>query len=101
MRNIRPQLAIPTYTIAEEQEQYLTLVGGLLDVSNLPKDGDAKHNVVVLAFRLNDAERERIFMSNADVYVTLLTFGNPMQPITVHVGKEEIAQHFGLRTVED
>lgn len=101
MRNVRPQLRIPTYSIAEEQEEYLTVVGGLLDVSNLPKREGAHHNVVVLAFRPSEAEKEAIFMQNADIYITLLTFGEDMQPITVQVGKEAIAAAYGLEATAD
>lgn len=53
-------------------------------------------NTVIMAFEITGEERQRI-INGEDVYVALLTFGHPQQPIMVGVGPEEMAAIHGLR----
>ena len=51
-----------------------------------------------MAFRPTPGERERL-VAGDDLYVALLTFGHPQQPIRVLAGKEEAAAIFGIRAI--
>jgi len=88
MRWIRPQLDAPQETIAEEQEEYCTLVGAFLTNPEYGLAKGASYNTVMIACRPSDEERKRIAAGD-DLYIGLLTFGAPMQPILVLVGREE------------
>lgn len=85
---IAPALPIETQVIAEEQEEYKPVVAGLVrnpEFQSVRPDGV---NTLVLCFRPTPEERKRL-AENDDIYIWLLTFGGPMQPIIVSCGKEE------------
>jgi hypothetical protein len=99
MRTIAPKIDAPVITIAEEQEEYKTVVAAQ---AKHPLYGcmlGRNHNSLVLAFRPTDAERRRL-AAGEDIYVHLLTFGGPMTPIIVNVGAEEAAACYGLKVTE-
>lgn len=91
MRMIRPRLVAPQVTIAENQAEYATVTGALVKHPDFA--GEA--NTVVLAFKPNPLERTRLAAGEA-IYVSLLTFGGPMQPVLVTAGKYETAAIYGV-----
>jgi hypothetical protein len=95
MRWIRPQIDAPQETIAEEQEEYCTLVGAFLKNPEYGLAKGAKYNTVVVAVRPSDEERKRIAAGD-DIYIAVLTFGSPLQPLLVRTGREEAAATFGV-----
>jgi hypothetical protein len=92
---IAPQVDAPCIVIAEEQEEYKPVSAALVLHPLYGVAPGREHNSVLLAFRPSNEERARL-VSGADVYISLLTFGGPMQPILVMCGKEEAAQNFGI-----
>lgn len=50
---------------------------------------------LAMVFQPDADERARI-LRGENVYISLLTFGHPMQPIIVLVGKRDAALAFGL-----
>jgi hypothetical protein len=102
MRMIRPKLVAPQITIAEEQDEYKPVTAAMvrnpLYHAGLTAVSDSqivRANGVVLAFRPSDEERAKI-AAGSDIYVNLLTFLKPMQPILVDVGPENMAEWFGV-----
>lgn len=93
MRPIRPKLAAPQITIAEDQHEYLPVTAALVKHPEFPVRPSQQHNAIVIAFRPNDEERAKI-AAGSDIYVELLTFGGPMQPIIVDVGPDNMAAWF-------
>lgn len=99
---IRPKLTAPQIQIAENQEEYKTVTAALVNHPSYPSraariNADpelVQANGVVLAFRPSDEERAKI-AAGSDIYVSLLTFLKPMQPIIVDVGPENMAEWFG------
>ncbi len=98
MRFVRPELNIPTTTLAEEQEEYMPVTVGHL-INPLYGSADPSGlNTILLALRPSEEERQAL-IDGKDLYVALLTFGTPMQPIMVMVGKDEAAARFNLEVV--
>lgn len=101
MDPIVPELEARQIAVAKSQPQYVPLVG--CDVHNpayastMAQAG--RENTLVLAFRPSDAERVKL-CAGEPIYVSLLTFGGPMQPILLTVGKDETAATFGIRALE-
>lgn len=101
MRMIRPRLDAPQVTIAEDQQEYLPVTAAIVrnpqyNAALYAQNGELhKANCVVLAFRPSDEERARL-VAGEDLYVSLLTFMQPMQPILVSVGPEEPAAWYGV-----
>ena len=110
MRMIRPKLIAPQVTIAEDQDEYKPLTAAVVrhpsypaarvgfpdNTTGLPPgEHFAETNSVVLAFQPSAEERARIAAGEA-IYVSLLTFNRPMQPIIVAVGPENMARWFGV-----
>jgi hypothetical protein len=88
MRMVRPKLDTHQVTIAEEQDEYKPVTAAFV---RHPAYADVQgFNSLVLAFRPNDEERARL-AAGEDIYVSLLTFMQPMQPIIVGVGAEATA----------
>lgn len=56
----------------------------------------ATHNAVVMAFRPSEDERRRL-AEGEDIYISLITFGHPQQPILVDVGPQTMAEIHGLQ----
>lgn len=87
---IRPQLDAPQETIAEDQAEYFPLTGAFVTHPDFGHAKGATYNTVVVAFRPSDEERRRL-AAGEDLYIGLLTFGAPMQPIQLMIGREEAA----------
>lgn len=83
MRTVAPRLGLPEIMVAKEQEQYETVHVSLVDYSDGTKG-------VILRWRLDDEDRERI-AAGEDLYMGLLTFGGPMQPVSLEVGRPDWA----------
>lgn len=65
--------------LAEHQEQYQTL----------PAHYDQEKKSLSFCFELSEEELKQV-NETGEVWVKVLTFGNPMQPILVTVDKEEV-----------
>lgn len=90
MRMVRPRLDAPQVTIAEDQEEFKPVTAALVRHPQYAAR-ETQHgplNSVVLAFRPSDEERARL-AAGEDLYVSLLTFLEPMQGIILSVGPEE------------
>lgn len=94
LRAVAPELDCRICAIAEGQHEYLTIYGGFLTNPSYPAPNG--YNTALLAFRLDEEHRKAI-AEGADIYVSLLTFGNPMQPIIVQVGKESASATYNVR----
>ena len=79
MRPVAPRLGLPEVTLAEEQPEYAPItVAGFLDEDGRPG--------VISRWRLTDEERAQV-AAGADLYLSLFTFGQPMQPVHLEVGR--------------
>lgn len=74
MRPIAPRTGAPEVTIAEEQPDYSPLVGAVY-----------ANDVILTRWRMDDADRAKV-AAGEDLYIALMTFGFPMQPMSVQVG---------------
>jgi hypothetical protein len=83
VRSVAPRTGGPEITVAEEQLEYASLVVAL----HINPDGTGP--VLVTRWRLSDAERALI-ASGTDLYVSCLTFGDPLQPLMVTVGSPDL-----------
>ena len=92
MRMVRPKLVAPQVSVAEDQEEFKSLTAALIynPLYEAPMTSAGPLNTMVLAFKPNDDERARL-AAGQDIYVSLLTFMQPMQAIIVTVGSEETA----------
>ena len=99
MESRQPQLDAPISRLAEAQPEYRPV-----DVAHYMnrtyKRGEKWWNTLIYAFRPTDEERERI-MLGGDIYISLLTFGDPPNPINIFAGKEDAAKAFGLDIVPE
>jgi hypothetical protein len=97
MRMIRPQLAAPQVTIAEDQVEFKPITAALVVHPSYPARASAHGpvNSVVVAFR-PDADERRRLAAGEDLYVSLLTHGGPMQGIICAVGPETPAAWFNV-----
>lgn len=66
-----------THKIAEHQDEYITLP------ANIHPKG-----IVCFAFKLNFKDLIKLIF-NRKIYIQLLTFGNPMQPIHINVDENQ------------
>ena len=82
-RPVAPRVGAPEVMMAQDQDQYLTVCVALITYSD-------QSQAVMTRWRLSDEERALIAAGN-DVYLTLMTFGQPMQPITMEIGPPEWA----------
>lgn len=88
MRMRAPRMgAFPEITIAEEQEEYAPLTAAPVTFVTF-SDGS---KAVVSRWTFTDEERARIAAGD-DLYVTLLTFGRRMQPISLTVGVPDFVE---------
>jgi hypothetical protein len=85
---ISPQIDAPQVTVAEDQHEFRAITAAVVEHPQ-----GMSH---LLAFRPNDEERARIF-GGEDIYISLLTFGGPMQGILVMTGKHEASQIFNVQ----
>lgn len=95
MRAIRPKLKARQVTVAEEQEEFKPVTVALVTNRLYPCPPDREFNTVVLAYRPSDEERRRI-AEGEDIYLSLLTFGAPMQGVLMNVGEKETAAQYDL-----
>lgn len=84
MRPVAPRVGLPEITIAEEQVEYLPLTG-------VPVEYEDGTRGILTRWRFTPAERSAI-AAGADLYLTQLTFGRPMQPLAPTVGPPEWAR---------
>jgi hypothetical protein len=80
MRMISPDTGAPETVIAEEQEEYAPL-----SVAHYADEQGRRY--LLSRWRLNDADKARIAAGD-DLYISLMTFGQPMQPVSVQVGPD-------------
>lgn len=73
--------------LAEDQTEYKTLCAASVTFS----DGA---QAMVTRWRLTDEERARV-AAGEDLFVTMLTFGKPLQPILPEIGRPEWASGTG------
>lgn len=79
MRTVSPKLGLPEITLAEEQKEYIPVRVAVVKY----EDGNEG---VILRWELGDDDRARI-AAGEDLYMGLLTFGKPMQPVSLEVGR--------------
>ena len=77
---VAPRTGAPEITLAEEQPEYHPLV-----VAKYVTQGGVE--LLLSRWRLDPGEIERL-KNGEDLYVSVLTFGNPLQPIRLQVGAE-------------
>lgn len=99
MRMIAPALDGRRVRIAEDQDEYLPVEAVLTTNPSHKAVSGSSWNTVVLTFRPSDSERAQL-ANGADIYVALLTFGTPMQPIMVKIGPEVFADIYGLEITD-
>jgi hypothetical protein len=106
IRSVRPQVLGPVLKIAEGQDQFQTIEGVRARVEGYDTPLGSSYNAVVLAFRLTEADLVKLTRQvpggfTAELYVSLLTFGQPMQAIQVFANKEDCARaHLGMRALD-
>lgn len=82
-RPIAPRVGLPEVMLAEEQPEYLTVCVAMVTYT----DGTQG---IMTRWKLSDEEKAKI-AAGEDIYLSLLTFGQPMQPITLEIGRPEWA----------
>lgn len=90
-----PEVDAPIVAVGAGQPEYNTIAGAQVTHPQYPFATELGWNTMLYAFRPDEAHREAI-ARGADVYVSLLTFGRPVSPILVHVGKEAAAAAYGI-----
>jgi hypothetical protein len=110
MRMIRPRLVAPQVTIAEDQDQYKTMTAAIVrhplyaagrvafddDTPGLPEGENViPANSIVVAFQPSEEERAQLAAGEA-IYISLLTYNRPMNPIIVSVGAAATAAIYDL-----
>lgn len=80
MRMIAPRTGAEEITIAEDQLEYKPLVAARY----VTEDGVP---VLLTRWRLTDEERALI-AEGADLYLSVMTFGQPLQPLSLQVGPD-------------
>lgn len=95
MSPVEPRINGRKVRVAEDQPEYQALT--IVQATNQQYRGQS--NTVIMAFEPTPAERQLI-INGAMIYVALLTFGGPQQPILISADVEEMAQLHGL-AVED
>jgi hypothetical protein len=76
MRMVAPRTGAPEVTIAEDQTAYSPLVAARYD------DG-----VLLTRWRMNEADRAKV-AAGEDLYIAVMTFGGPIQPMSVQIGDD-------------
>ena len=79
---VAPRTGAIEITIAEDQPEYLPLT-----VAVYGDNKDMGPRTLLSRWRPTDEERQAI-AAGEDVYVGLVTFGQPMQPIIVQIGND-------------
>ena len=90
MRPISPNTGAPETDIAEGQHEYLQMV--------VAEYYDTERNSPVRFSRWTLTDKERLAVANGeDIFVGLMTFGQPLQPLQVQVGP----QHLTVKDYEE
>lgn len=79
MRAIAPRTGAPEFSLATDQLEYKELTAA----GYINEEG---HRITLTRWTLDEEERQRV-LDGEDVYIALLTYGNPMQPIMVQIGE--------------
>lgn len=90
MKAVVPRIVGLQVRVAENQPEYTpvdTIRARHPDYQNSPKG----YNSVIMAFEPSPEERQRL-INGEDIYIALLTFGFPQQPIMLSVGPEDMAR---------
>lgn len=82
MNMVAPRTGAPEVTVAEDQLEYAPIT-----VAVYGDNAELGPRQILTRWRLSDEDRRRI-AAGEDVYVALMTFGGPMQPISVQVGPD-------------
>ena len=82
-RTVAPRVGCPEVMLAEEQTEYLTCCVALVTYS----DGTTG---TMTRWKLDDEERAKI-AAGEDIYLALMCFGQPMQPIQMIIGHPDWA----------
>jgi hypothetical protein len=95
MRGTRPALDAPQLSIAEHQEEFVPITGAFVKHPEYGLAPGHSYNCVVLAFRPTDEERAKI-AAGEDIYLSLLTWGGPMQGVLLSAGPEDMGRIFNV-----
>lgn len=102
MRMIRPKVEAPQITIAENQvDDFKPVTAAVVRHPNYPavpaivNRENHRANSLLLCFRPSDEERAKI-AAGGDIYVSQLTFMQPMQGLILSVGPEDPCTWYGL-----
>jgi hypothetical protein len=98
-----PEVVAPLLRVAEDQPEFVPITVAMVqnpefEAVLFPESSmltEGRWNTVLMAFRPNDEQRARI-AEGADLYIALLTFGNPQQGIIVLAGREDAAAVFNV-----
>lgn len=96
MKSTPPQLDAPAVVFGVTQPDVLPITGALVQHDGLPPAKDGGPNTVLYAFEFDDKEKEMI-IDGADLYIALVTFGGPPQPILPIIGVKHAAEIFDKR----
>jgi hypothetical protein len=91
MRSIAPRTGAPEVHVARDQEEYLEICAALYEVDGIP--------ALLTRWTFTEEERRRI-AEGEDLYLGVLTFGQPMQPVMIQVGPEGWTKETGA-TIPD
>jgi hypothetical protein len=92
---IDPELATEMVRVAEGQPEFKPITAALARAPQFDGVGERRYNTVVLAFRPTDDQR-RAIAEGEDIYVSLLTFLQPMWGIIVTAGKHDMGYIYNL-----
>lgn len=81
MRMIAPRTGAHEITLAEEQPEYMPLTAAVYHHAEMQSP------VLLTRWTFTPEERRRI-AKGEDVYIGVLTFGKPLQPLLVQCGPE-------------
>lgn len=81
MYMVAPRTGAKEVTLAEDQLEYKPLVAAVYR--------HPEHDGIILLtrWRLTDEDKERI-LKGEDIYLSVMTFGQPLQPIAIQVGPD-------------
>jgi hypothetical protein len=82
MRMVAPRTGAVEISIAEEQLEYKPLVAAMYQN---PAYGGAL--TLLTRWRLTEEEKARV-AAGEDLYLSVMTFGQPLQPLNLQVGPE-------------
>ncbi len=80
MRMIAPRTGAPEITLAEDQPEYSPLVVAVYETPQCVQ-------LLLTRWRLEPGELARL-NAGEDLYLSVMTFGQPLQPLRLQVGPE-------------